>query len=61
MFHIITFNYGQMIIKPYVLFSFYENKFSIPLTEFNVAINFPSVIFLYNVKMAKPTETCNKY
>jgi len=54
-------------------FPLYENEFSFPLTEFNVVINFPSVVFLYNVKMVKPTEflynvkmvkpteTCNKY
>lgn len=38
-----------------------DNESSFPLTEFNVAINFPSAMFLYDVKMAKPTETCNKY
>jgi hypothetical protein len=55
--------HGKTTIKnsPYVLLSLYENEFLFPLTEFNVAINFPSVMFLYNVKMAKPPETCNKY
>jgi hypothetical protein len=49
-----------MIINPYVLLSLCKNEFSVPLTEFNVAINFPSVMFLYNVKVTKQTETCNK-
>jgi hypothetical protein len=39
----------------------YENEFSFPLAEFNAAINFPSVMFSYNARIAKPTETCNKY